>query len=113
MKMETFVMERTQSIWENKVEINLAESGVAPYRLGELLEGSSIDDAWLGYPQTNGTEELRDAVSELYPGSDAENVIVTNGTAEANYISVLSLIEPGDEAIVLAPFYECYAPGAT
>lgn len=105
MKFETFVMERTQSIWENKVEINLAESGVAPLRLGELLEGGSVDDTWLGYPQTNGTEALRDAVSDLYPGSDADNVVITNGTAEANYLSVITTLEPGDEAVVMLPNY--------
>lgn len=105
MKFETFLMERTQSIWENQVEINLAESGVAPLRLGELLDGRSVDDTWLGYPQTNGTEALRDAISDLYPGSDADNVVVTTGTAEANYLSVLSMLEPGDEAVVMAPNY--------
>ena len=105
MKLEPFVMERTQSIWEHKVKINLAESGVEPLRLGELLDGSSIEDTRLSYPQTNGTEALRDAISDLYPGSDHENVVATNGTAEANYISVLSVLEPEDDVIVMLPNY--------
>lgn len=105
MKFEPFVMERTQSIWEHQVEINLAESGVEPLVLGELLDGGSADNTRLGYPQTNGTEELRDAISELYPGTDADNIVVTNGTAEANYISVITTLEPGDEAIVMLPNY--------
>lgn len=105
MKFEPFVMERTQSIWENQVEINLAESGVEPLSLGELTEGASVDDTRLSYPQTNGTEPLRDAISDLYPGTDAENIVVTNGTAEANYISALTILEPGDEAIVMHPNY--------
>ena len=105
MKLVPFVMERTQSIWENQVELNISESGVEPLTLGELLDGASLDDARLGYPQTNGTEALRDAISDLYPGSDAKNVVATNGTAEANYISVLSVLEPGDEAIVMKPNY--------
>jgi aspartate/methionine/tyrosine aminotransferase len=105
MKFETFVMERTQSIWEHKVEINLAESGVAPLRLDGLLEGSDISDTYLGYPQTNGTEGLREAVSDLYAGSDADNVVITNGTAEANYISTMTTLEPGDEAIIMLPNY--------
>ena len=71
MKFETFVMERTQSIWENQVEINLAESGVEPLLLKDLLEGGL---RWTtpasAYPQTNGTEELREAISDLYPGTD-------------------------------------------
>ena len=31
--------------------------------------------------------------------------VVTNGTAEANYISALTVLEPGDEAIVMHPNY--------
>ena len=105
MKFEPFVMERSQSVWENQVEINLAESGVEPLVLGELLDGVSVDDTRLGYPQTNGTPELRDAISDLYPGTEADNIVVTNGTAEANYISVLTILEPGEEAIVMHPNY--------
>ena len=105
MKLVPFVMERTQSIWENQVELNISESGVTPLTLGELLDGASVDDTKLIYPQTNGTLELRDAISDLYPGSGPENILATNGTAEANYISVLSTLEPGDEAIVMTPNY--------
>jgi hypothetical protein len=105
MKYETFVMERTQSIWEHKVEINLSESGVTPLTLGELLEGRDILDTRLSYPPTKGTPELREAITDLYAGADPENVVVTTGTAEANYITALGLLEPGDEAVVMMPNY--------
>jgi aspartate/methionine/tyrosine aminotransferase len=105
MKYETFVMERTQSIWEHKVEINLSESGVTPLTLGELLEGRDILDTRLSYPPTRGTDELRERIADLYAGADSENVVVTTGTAEANYITMLSLVEPGDEVVVMMPNY--------
>jgi hypothetical protein len=105
MKFETFVMERTQSIWEHKVDWNLSESGVSPLTLGELLEGADISGTRLSYPQTNGTEELRDRIADLYAGADAENVVVTSGTAEANFIAVTSTLGPGDEAVVMMPNY--------
>ena len=68
-------------------------------------ELSELKDELLGYPQTNGTIELRETISDLYPGSDIDNVIVTNGTAEANFISILNLVEPGDEVVVMIPNY--------
>lgn len=105
MKLETFVMERTQSIWENRVAINLAESGVSPFTLGELLEGRDISDTKLGYPQTNGTEALREAIADMYPGADGDNVVAMSGTAEANFIAVTRVLEPGDEAVVVMPNY--------
>jgi hypothetical protein len=105
MKFETFVMERTQSIWEHKVDWNLSESGVTPLTLGELLDGARIDDTRLSYPQTNGTEALRERIADLYAGADGDNVVVTSGTAEANFVAVTSVLEPGDEAVVMMPNY--------
>ena len=94
-----------QSVWENRVRYNLSESGVQPLTLGEILDPAELRDATLGYPQTSGSEELRTLISDLYPGSDEANVIVTTGAAEANFISVLNLVEAGDEVVVMFPNY--------
>jgi hypothetical protein len=108
MKLEAFEMERMQSQWENRVAHNLSESGVHPMSPHELL-GPAERDALLRQPlvyiQSNGTEALRAAVAALYPGAGPENVVVTNGTAEANYISVWRLVEPGDEVVLMLPNY--------
>ena len=37
MHIETFTLERVQSLYENTVEINLSDSGVHPYNLQSLL----------------------------------------------------------------------------
>jgi len=105
MRFETFEMERMQSTWENRVRYNLSESGVKPINLGELVDPVTLKDTALGYPQTNGSIELRELISDLYPGSDTENIVVTNGTAEANFVSVLNLVEPGDHVVVMLPNY--------
>src|SRR3970040_2237285 len=105
MRFESFQMERMQSVWENRVRYNLSESGVQPLSLGDLVDPAALHDTLLGYPQTNGTVELRELISDLYPGSDGANALVTNGTAEANFLSVLNLVEPGDEVVVMFPNY--------
>jgi aspartate/methionine/tyrosine aminotransferase len=108
MKIETFDLERYQSLWENEVEYNLTESGIHPFTLRELLDGKQIDallDIRLGYGQTNGSKELRDAVARLYPGTDRDNVLITSGSAEANFIAMWSILEPGDELILMLPNY--------
>ena len=75
MKLEPFALERFQSIWENSVAWNLAESGVQPLRVGELVAMSGDDapscDVALGYPQTNGTLELRAHDCRDVPGRHA------------------------------------------
>ncbi len=108
MKLEGFEMERFQSIWENRVSHNLSESGVHPLSLGELLdpkEREAVFDRRFIYVQTNGTPGLRAAIAALYPGATADHVVVGNGTAEANYITVWSLVEPGDEVVMMLPNY--------
>jgi aspartate/methionine/tyrosine aminotransferase len=108
MKIEEFTLERIQSLYENTVTYNLSDSGVHPYSLRELLtpeQQTALLDVELGYGWTNGKVALREAIARLHPDRNADNVIVTNGSAEANFLLVMSLLEPGDEIIVFVPNY--------
>jgi aspartate/methionine/tyrosine aminotransferase len=108
MKVEIFEMERFQSIWENRVSHNLSESGVHPMSVEELVPPAEREELLrqrFVYVQTNGSPALREAIARLYPGASADNVVVGNGTAEANYIAVWRLVEPGDEVVMMLPNY--------
>jgi aspartate/methionine/tyrosine aminotransferase len=109
MKIQPFELERWQSIWENKVELNISESGVHPLSASELVPDAAalqkILDVPQYYPQTNGSEELRSRIAELYPGAKAENVLVTCGGSEANFVTTWALLEPGDEIVFMMPNY--------
>ena len=89
MRIEPFHLERWQSIHEHTVEINLTESGVHPLRVRELIEPPGLDDLLeqeLAYTQTNGTEALRARIAALYEGASNSQILVTNGSSEANFI---------------------------
>jgi aspartate/methionine/tyrosine aminotransferase len=110
MPFVTFDLERWQSTWENRVRYNLSESGVHPLSVRELLSlaESAADpllDVRLGYSQSNGTDALRERIAALYPGATPDQVLVTNGSAEANYVAALGVIEPGDQVAMLLPNY--------
>ena len=108
MKIEPFELERLQSLYEHEVEINLSESGVEPLRVHELLAARELEGLLqqpLGYTQTNGTAELRATIAGLYQGASADEVVVTNGGSEANYITCWHLVEPGDDVVVMHPNY--------
>src|SRR5581483_9735977 len=109
MKLETFAMERMQSTYENEVAFNLSESGVQPLRLGELVDDDRgremLWDEALRYTQSNGTVALREAIAAQYAGATADHVQVTNGGAEANYITTWNLVQPGDEVVMMTPSY--------
>jgi aspartate/methionine/tyrosine aminotransferase len=109
MKFEAFALERFQSIWENQVAWNVAESGVQPLRVSELADTQALRDALLeqelGYPQTNGTVGLRGAIAALYAGATIDHVEVTNGGSEANCTVLMRLVAAGDEIVFMSPNY--------
>lgn len=108
MHIEPFAMERFQSLWENIVDYNLSESGVYPLQVQELLdenESNELLQTHIGYSQTNGTEELRAAIARLYPGANIDNILVTTGSSEANFLSTWCLITPGRELALMMPNY--------
>ncbi|HSJ23877.1 MAG TPA: aminotransferase class I/II-fold pyridoxal phosphate-dependent enzyme [Longimicrobiales bacterium] len=108
---QPFVMERWQSMYENLVDFNLSESGVDPVTLAELLAlagddgGERLAPTRLGYGQSNGTEALRLRIAELYHGAGVDDVVVCNGSAEANFLAVWELVEAGDEVVIIVPTY--------
>jgi aspartate/methionine/tyrosine aminotransferase len=109
MRLDKFEMERLQSTWENRVRFNLSESSVHPMSIRELIADPEflerLIDGPLYYNQSNGTDELRSAIAASYPGATLDNIEVTNGGSEANFISVYSLLEPGDEVVLVLPNY--------
>jgi aspartate/methionine/tyrosine aminotransferase len=117
MPFVPFELERWQSAWEHRVRYNISESGVHPLSIRELLDlgGGDVErlvDLRMGYSQSNGTDELRDLIAALYPGASRDNVLVTVGSAEANFIVCWALIRGGDRVAIQTPTY-MQTPGMT
>jgi len=98
------------SVYEQDVDYNLSESGVHPLLLRELLEidHTSFDellDTEINYPHVNGIPQLREHIANLYEGAGTENVLVTVGAIEANYNSMRSVLNRGDEVVIMLPNY--------
>lgn len=67
------------------------------------------------YPPSAGLPILRDAVARHYfrfqaLEYDADEVVVTSGGTEALAATLLALVRPGDEVILVEPFYGAYLP---
>ena len=108
MKFEEFELERNQSLFENKVDYNLSESGVHPLSLKDFLtleEQEELLRTELFYGHTTGTPELRKQITGLYNGAIVDNVLATSGSAEANFLAIMTVLEPGDELIYMVPNY--------
>ena len=109
MRIDLFRMERTQCLYESEVEFNLSESGVLPMTAGELAGGETewraLQDLRMKYPASRGSEMLRDRIARFYGDATRDNVMVTNGGSEANYVVFWGLLEKGDRAAVMIPNY--------
>ncbi len=101
MNIEPFYLER----WLlNPNKYDLASAGITKLKLCDLVDSIDINMI-MSYGETRGSEALRNEIADLYNNVDKDNVLVTTGTAEANLLSLLQLIEPGDELVTFTPTY--------
>ncbi|NEU56689.1 pyridoxal phosphate-dependent aminotransferase [Halorussus sp. MSC15.2] len=72
----------------------------------------AMDAGHTGYTSSNGIPELREAIAENLRGDgldyEAENVIVTPGAKQALYETVQTLVDDGDEVVLLDPAWVSY-----
>lgn len=116
MRYETFTLERWMTRWELDVDYDIAESGILPMSLADLYELIAPDtrerlerelhETPLGYSEARGTIGLRTALANTYVRATPEDVLITTGAIEANFLLFNTLLEPGDHAVVVSPAYQ-------
>ena len=67
------------------------------------------------YPPMRGLGELRHAISAYYATNQGlavreDEIVVTSGATEALAATILALVRPGDEVILIPPIYDAYLP---
>lgn len=68
------------------------------------------------YPPMLGTAELRQAIAAHYADHQqldfdwTSEIIVTSGATEAIAATILALVSPGDEVVLIQPLYDAYLP---
>ena len=80
------------------------------------IKQAAIDAIWQGktkYPPVDGTKELKDAIVRKFQTEnqlefDAGQVIVSNGAKQSLSNLLISLLNPGDEVILPAPYWVSY-----
>lgn len=114
---ESVIREMTRKAIENKA-INLSQGMPDFSPPTELIEGikEGIEVNEHQYSITYGRTDLREKIAEKI--KDYNNIIVdpydeitlTCGASEAIASSILAITNPGDEIIILEPWYENYVP---
>jgi aspartate/methionine/tyrosine aminotransferase len=109
MEIEPFGLERWFAEYEHEADIMLAESGI------RSLDASRFDTdpGEVGYViPTDGDPAFRERIGECYD-RPADEVLFTNGTQEANFLTFLAAMggsaparEGGGHAVVITPTYQ-------
>lgn len=73
----------------------------------------AINDGHHGYTVNAGTQELREAISAKLKRDNEldyapEQIIVSNGAKQSVGFALLAILNPGDEAIIPAPYWVSY-----
>src|SRR5215218_5020547 len=116
LKVETFALERWMSTWEMKVEYDIAESGIYPMTTREIIDLlppeqrdialAELLDLRLGYTEARGTEALRTIIAGTYRHTSSDEILVTTGAIEANYLLFNTLLDAGDHIVTIFPAYQ-------
>jgi aspartate/methionine/tyrosine aminotransferase len=116
MKIEPFLLERWMTRHETHVKYDIAESGILPLSTNELLQfepegerAATLEGLLqlpLGYSEARGTLALRSALANTYRSVSPDQILVTTGAIEANFLLFNVLLDAGDHVIAPFPAYQ-------
>ena len=111
MSIEPFKLERYYARYEFTARHMLSSSDCEARTVGELLAlepgaAERLNAHWLGYTESPGAPELREAISALYTTTAPGQILVHAGAEEAIYTFYNALLAPGDHVIVQTPAYQ-------
>lgn len=116
MKIEPFALERWLTRHELHVRYDIAESGILPLAVNDLLDfepperrAATLERLLslpLGYNEAVGTHMLRALLAATYAQCDPANILVTTGAIEANFLLFNILLDAGDHVIAPYPAYQ-------
>ena len=98
---------------ENCVRLTLGEPDFATPDAVCNAAAESLQAGDTHYIENNGARELRIRIAECRREKsgldyDADEIIVTSGATEALFVSLLGIINPGDEVIIPVPAFVLY-----
>ncbi len=111
MKIQPFATEQYFSLYEFNAPYPLSCSDCETMTVSELLEFSQttieeFGSLRLGYTESQGDAGLRESICELYFNISPEDVVVLTSPIEGIYLTMRTLLAPGDEVISLTPAYD-------
>lgn len=100
--------------YDNVIDFTLGDPDVQPHSAIKHAACEAIQSGKTRYSQNAGLLELRNVISSYYVRKEGlyyhpeSEIMVSVGAMEGLYLVLLSLLNPGDEVIIPAPYYVNY-----
>lgn len=110
--MRDFDLEVFFSKWEFTAKHHMTASDLESMSVAQLLSlsdgesSSDLDALWLGYTETWGAPDLREAIASTYDNMQAANILCLAGAGEGLYMMARVLLTADDHVIVPTPNYQ-------
>jgi len=108
--MRDFGLEVFFSKWEFSAKHHMTASDLESISVADLLalsaDTDSLDDLWLGYTETWGAPDLREAIAGTYDDIKPEDILCLAGAGEGLYMIARVLLDSNDHVIVPTPNYQ-------
>ncbi len=114
MQLPDFRLETHFSKWEFKAEHHLTASDAEAMSMAELLamgtaeQRSEFDSMWLGYTETWGAPDLREAIASTHTTIEAGQVLGFAGASEGIFAANNVILDADAHAIVVTPNYQSH-----
>lgn len=113
-KLPDFRLETHFSKWEFQARYHMTASDAQSMTLRELLSMATLEQReefeglWLGYTETYGAPDVRDAIADTYQNRTASDVLCFAGASEGIFAANSVILNKDSHAIVVTPNYQSH-----
>src|SRR5688500_1485243 len=96
------------------IDLSLGEPDHAPLPFVIAAAHEALDGPWHKYPPVNGYLDVRQSISNKFKRGNGleyspDQIVISTGAKQSIMNVVMSLVGPGDEVVIPAPYWVSYS----
>ena len=109
---------KAREMKENGIEVISLSLGEPDFKTPEHIQAGAIEaihsGKYFSYPPVNGYPDLRQAIADKFKDDNnldysPDQIVVSNGAKQSIANVFMALLSPGDEVIILTPYWVSYS----
>jgi aspartate aminotransferase len=99
---------KLESSGKKMIHLEIGEPDFGPPSVAKVAFVNAIDSGYHHYTDVRGIERLREKLAEAH-GFDKDEVMITPGGRFGVYASISTLVNPGEEIVIIEPSWPAYS----